>query len=157
MILLLAFNIITWWINRRDVNKVKRMLRRKESKHVFIFVLDDSRDDLELLERNVLKKVGHSYKLFIDEEVFLLEMRHSANVYVIDHFLFTMTGLDMVQKIRDKNMANFIIVYTGTKSDKTVSDYIEKKIDRFVHKDNPDHYELLTKAINDGITQISNL
>lgn len=142
---------------KKDINAVKRWIRRKENKTTVIFILDDNADELELMERHVLRDLGRPYKMFLDEKELLKEIPKGINIFIIDHFLLQMSGLEIAKKIKDAHPDNFIILFSGTKSDKTLSDYIEMKIDRFIFKDNPDNYALLRKAINDGITITSNI
>lgn len=142
---------------KRDINAVKRWIKGRENKNTVIFILDDNREELELMERHVLRSLGYVYEMFVDEKELLSKIPKGVNIFIIDHFLFQMSGLEIAKKIKDANEDNFIILFTGSKSDKTISDYIEMKIDRFVYKNNPDNYALLRKAINDGITIISNL
>lgn len=155
---MLINTILTAYL-KKDINAVKRWIKRRENKSVLIFVLDDDEDDLEFIEEFVLKKLDHPYKLYTDEKQFLDELPQGVNIFVVDHFLMQtgVSGLDIAQKIKNVNENNFIIVYSGTQNDKTISDYVEMKIDRFVYKNNPDNYALLKKAITDGLAITSNL
>lgn len=132
---------------------VVRFLKERKCAEVKIFVLDDSRDDLDLIEDMVLKKQSNQYETFDDESYFLKRLPSTRNVYIIDHFLIKTHGIYILQKLKEKNRGNFVISFSGTQNDQVYSDYVKEGVDRYIYKNNKDAYPNLAEAIREGISE----
>lgn len=139
----------------KEVRNVRLWQEKRDSKDVKIFVLDDDEDDLSFIEK-IVQRTGNKYEMFNVWEELVNKVPDGKNVFIIDHFLVGADGLRILEKLKEKNDGNFVISFTGSQSDKVISDYIIAGVDRFVYKNNPDWEKMLEKAINDGIVVVLN-
>ncbi len=138
-----------------EVIEVRKEQTKNIQKDVCVLVLDDNPDDLKAVER-IVKKTGKKYGLYLDERLFIAGIPEGVNVHIIDHFLPHMSGLDILREIKERNISNFVIAYTGSKDENTIIEYVNAGINKFVDKNNPDHLQQLTKYLNEGISVSSN-
>ncbi len=122
-----------------------------DSVNIATFILDDDENVLMLIERGIKKLGVENYKLFTNEEEFISTLTEEVHVCVVDHRLTKVTGLDIIKIIREKTSQSYIIVYSGFKDPKIMIEYINSKIDGWVDKDTPGHFEKLYEMILEGI------
>ncbi len=126
-----------------------------ETVNIAILGLDDDPDDLIFLENVIKKESITNFKLFLKAERFIEGLSDDIHVCIVDHNLGIegITGLDILRKIKAKNVESFVIAYTGNKQPNLIIDYINSQVNRFVDK-NADHaLQHLKEFILDGIAQ----
>lgn len=133
-----------------EVKEVRAEQVKTRNKEVCVLVLDDNPDDLEQIER-VIKRTGKKYELYSDEDLYLAKLTDSVDVHIIDHFLQKRSGLEVLKEIKQRNIANYVIAYTGTKDENTIIEYLNAGINKYIDKNNPDHLKQLAKYLNEGI------
>lgn len=139
-----------------EVKEVRKQQSKNGNKDVCVLVLDDNPDDLEAIEK-IVKSTGKKYYIYSNEDLFLKELTDGVNVHIIDHFLQNKSGLDIFREIKERNEDNFVIAYTGAEDGKTIIEYLNAGVNKFVDKNNQDRLKLLTKYLNEGISKSCDL
>lgn len=127
--------------------------QEEPKKDVIIFILDDNPDDIRLVVR-VIKNMGERYETFTNKDTYLEEIPNTANVHIIDHYLTSGYGWEILIELKKRNKSNFVILYSGTQDKTTLLDYTPYKINEVVYKDHPDVRKLLEAAIQNGLNEI---
>lgn len=119
--------------------------------NIATFVLDDDQDLLDDIKEAIDAAGIDNYRLFTSEDLFLGELNKDIHVCVVDHILPKKTGLDILDIIKERNKDSYVIAYTGMKDPMLLIQYIKKKINMFVDKNEEGHLQELVKYIKVGI------
>ncbi|MES2428255.1 MAG: response regulator [Bacteroidota bacterium] len=138
-----------------EVKAVRKEQTKNGKREVCVLVLDDNADDLEAIGK-IIKRTGKGYDLFSNEDLYLAHFTNEINVHIIDHFLQKKSGLDILREVKERNEDNFVIAYTGSQDEKTIIEYLNAGVSKFVDKNNPDHLRQLEKYLTYGIEKLSN-
>lgn len=105
-----------------------------------IHLLDDSQDDLEIVERYLVRNGITDFKSFTDEELFLKELSRDVVVVLIDHHLSKTTGLEVMKDVLKINPVCYPIIVSGNDSVKVILDYVDCDCFRYIIKKSDEHY-----------------
>lgn len=121
-----------------------------EAINIGIFILDDDKDLLELVKREVDNAGIKNCKLFNDEDEFIAGLNRDLHVCVLDDKLARGKGSDMLLLIKKKNPGSYAIGYTANKDGDMLISYIKGKVDDWVVKKDGGFEELI-EAIKAGV------
>lgn len=128
-------------------------VRVSNEKPIRILHVDDEKNQLEFT------------KMFLealDEEVTVdsvsdpleaiqLQGRNSYDVIISDYKMISMTGIELLQKVREKSDVPFIL-YTGRGSEEVAESAFEAGVDDYLKKEaEPSHYQVLSKRIRQTV------
>lgn len=125
--------------------------------NIAVSALDDNEDDLYFI-RGLLQQLGVlNYNLFHINEDFINHLDDNIHVIILDHNLGgPMTGLDILKIIRSKNPYSFVIFSSAIDlPKKTIYEYVNLGINKWVDKNEPDYHALLKECIMYGLSTAS--
>jgi DNA-binding NtrC family response regulator len=119
---------------------------------IITYVLDDDRQELELLEPFLQRVCGCDLELYTDPEEFIHAIEQGVHIAIIDHRLSAKTdGIEVGKKVLNKNPLAFLILYSGTNNAKVWQQATNAGFQRLIDKNDPDCYvqvaELVSKAM----------
>lgn len=124
---------------------------KMDSVNIAIFILDDDKEALEMIEETIREEGITNYRLFRHEDDFEKELNDEIHVCVVDHRLHLKSGLDVVKLIKERNKDSFVIIYTGHKNPDTIIKYWQSGADEWIDKGDGGHLEQLAKYIRKGL------
>lgn len=122
-----------------------------------IHLLDDSQDDLEIVERYLVRNGITDFKSFTDEELFLKELNRDVLVVLIDHFLPKRIGLQVMKDVIEKNPICYPIIVSGNDNVRVVLDYVNCDCFRYILKNDENYLSKIVHAIREAEDRISKI
>ncbi len=101
-----------------------------------VLLIDDHRDVIRLL-RSALESLDHEFEILeapSGEEAFLEASGQKIDLFVIDHLLPGMSGLELLEKVKKRNADAQIILISGTKNRKERKELVEAGAFAFFEK-----------------------
>jgi len=93
------------------------VMKNTSDVNIVTFILDDSKIELNLMER-VFKSSGiENFKLFTKEEDFWMHYHKDVHVAVLDYLIKPGNGLDIAEKLLEKNPYCKIIIRSSIEDD----------------------------------------
>lgn len=84
-------------------------------------------------------------------EAIRLQSRNSYDVIISDYKMISMTGIELLQKVREKSDVPFIL-YTGRGSEEVAESAFRAGVDDYLKKEaEPSHYQVLSKRIRQTV------
>lgn len=103
---------------------------------ISIYVLDDQKDDLDLICRRFEKEGIINCKYFIDHDKFIEEFYRGVDLSIVDFSLATTkTGMDIIDEVLEVHPFGYHIMVSGAASPKDVAAFFRDGVDDFVLKD----------------------
>lgn len=128
-------------------------MRVSNEKPIRILHVDDEKNQLEFTKM-FLEELDE--EVTVDSvsdplEAIQLQSRNSYDVIVSDYKMISMTGLELLQKVRERSNVPFIL-YTGRGSEEVAESAFEAGVDDYLKKEaDLSHYQVLSKRIRQTV------
>lgn len=126
-----------------------------EQINILIFVLDDQKQELDLIKRSFDKNGITNYNLYDSSEVFLNEFNEDVHLTIVDYLLVSgESGMDVVKKINRINPLCHNIIVSGYANADTVIEFFRNGVSDFVSKNNEDYLDDMVEAVKRALPSI---
>jgi len=103
-----------------------------------IFFVDDEPMFINLMEYTFKCRSGYSVKTFSSGEVCFEHMYMNPDLVVVDFFLSSsdeqMTGMELVQKIKETNPSTFLVFLSGNDDDAVINEAKAIGVENYIIK-----------------------
>lgn len=109
-----------------------------------ILVLDDNKDDLELIGHHFKKHGIIDFKLFSDDESFLKEINEEVIIVIIDHQISAIkNGLGVMKEVVKLNPVCYPIIVSGNDNPRIIMEYLNSDAFRYVLKNDEKYLDTI--------------
>jgi FixJ family two-component response regulator len=122
---------------------------------IITYVLDDDREELELLEPFLKKICGCTFSLHDNVEDFLQAIEQGAHIAIIDYKLNgKVDGIEVGRKVLEKNSLCYMIMYSGNDDNKIVRRAMNSGFRFFVDKNDPEAFPQIASEVTKQLDAI---
>lgn len=122
---------------------------------IITYVLDDDKEELELLRLQLEKVCGCDLQTYSDHKEFLAAIEQGVHVAIIDYVLNAPTdGIDIGAKVLSKNPLCYLVLFTGSQDWKVYQRAMNTGFKCSVYKNAIDSYERVANAVQKQLTGI---
>lgn len=115
------------------------------------FCLDDSEQDLNIIQSYFDRYGVKDYQLFIDNGAFKDALHEHVGVYVIDHHIGAIKGIDMVRLIRARyGYKPYIIIMSNNEDWRVIVEYCNEHVFKYLPKTAPGVYLTLCNYVKEA-------
>lgn len=123
-----------------------------------IFLLDDNKDDLDIIVRHLKNNGIENCKGFTSDDLFLSSLKDRVNIVIIDHSVNSKrTGLDVMKEINKKIPLCYPIIVSGNDSPRIIMQYFNNDAFRYVLKNDSGYLDLIVKYIRQAQDRMSKI
>lgn len=122
---------------------------------IITYVLDDDREELEILQEYLSEVCGCNLEMYTDVGKFIDAIAKSVHIAIIDHQLGAgFDGITVGEMALEKNPFLFLILFSGSPSPKVWQRAANSGFRRLVDKNEPGSYQLVADLVRKEIPAI---
>lgn len=115
---------------------------------IITYVLDDDKDDLQLLEPYLVKVCGCNLQLYTDVEEFIQAIEKGCHIAIIDHMISSrIDGIEVGKRVLQKNPIAFLILYSGSSNSKVWQRATNNGFRGLIDKSDKDCFEQIANMV----------
>lgn len=116
--------------------------------HIITYVLDDDKDELELLKPRLEKVCDCNFQMYTDVKEFIQAIEQGCHIAIIDFRLNAgIDGIDVGRMVLQKNPLCYLILFTGEDSRQTLIRAMNTGFRYCVDKNAIDAYEQVANVV----------
>ncbi len=124
--------------------------------NIMVFILDDDKDILELIDHKFKEEKIINYRLFYECSDFLSQLTDNVNLAIIDYRMpdCALNGIEITKKVLERNRMCHVIILSGIDSNDVIIEFMNSGAWRYVQKSKRDFLDKLAHHVKEGLENI---